>query len=153
VETRAESDGALFGVDLNVAKGLVKIGRDDDVDRLDGAGEGLVKVLLGDLKLEQSTVNLVNDNNRLDALSKGLAKHSLSLDADTLDSVDDDKGTISDTKSSSDLGREVDVAGGVNEVDQEVLACEEISNWPIGRERKLRGGGELYRWTPGQQCP
>ena len=127
VETGAESDGALVGVDLDITKGLVKVGRDDDVDRLDGTGEGLVQILLGDLELEKSTIDLVDDDDGLDALTESLAEHSLGLDAHTLDSVDDDESTIGDTESSSDLGREINVTGRVDQVDKEVLACPTIS--------------------------
>ena len=54
----------------------------------------------------------------LDLLEKGLAEHSLGLDADTLNAVDDDEGTVSDTKRGRDLRGEVDVAWGVDKVDQ-----------------------------------
>ncbi len=39
VETGAESNGTSVGVDLDVTKSLVKVGRDDDVDGLDGTRE------------------------------------------------------------------------------------------------------------------
>lgn len=104
VQTGTEGNGSLVGVDLEVTEGLVEVGGDDDVDGLDGTREGLVQVLLGDLKLEKSTVDLVDDDNRLDALTKSLSEHSLGLDADTLDGVDDDQGTVSDTESGSDFG-------------------------------------------------
>ena len=54
----------------------------------------------------------------LDLLEKGLAEHSLGLDTHTLNAVDDDKGTVGDTERSSDLRGEVNVARGVDEVDQ-----------------------------------
>ena len=122
VETGTESDGTLVGVDLDVTKSLVEVGRDDDVDGLNGTGEGLVKILLGDLKLEKSTVDLVDDNNGLNTLTKSLTQDSLGLDTDTLDGIDNDKSTISDTESSSNFGREINVTGGVDKVDQEVVA-------------------------------
>ncbi|KAK1256398.1 hypothetical protein MKX07_008657 [Trichoderma sp. CBMAI-0711] len=122
VQTGTEGDGALVGVDLEVAEGLVEVGGDDDVDGLNGTGERLVQVLLGDLKLEKSTVDLVDDDNRLDALTESLSEHSLGLDADTLDGVDDDESTVGDTESGSDLGGEVNVTGGVDQVDKEVTA-------------------------------
>jgi len=121
VQTGTESDGTLLGVDLDVTEGLVEVGGDDDVDGLDDTREVLVQVLLGDLELEKSTVDLVDDNDGLDALTESLAKDSLGLDADTLDGVDDDKGTIGDTESSSDLGGEVNVTGRVDQVDQELV--------------------------------
>lgn len=128
VQTGTESDGTLVGVDLDVTNGLVKVGGDDDVDGLDGSGEGLVQILLGDLKLEKSTVDLVDDDDGLDALTKSLSEHSLGLDTDTLDGVDDDESTISDTESGGNLGGEIDVTGGVNQVDEEVLAVGLLAN-------------------------
>jgi hypothetical protein len=128
VQTGTEGNGTLVGVDLDVTNGLVKVGRDDDVDGLDSSGEGLVKILLGDLKLEKSTIDLVDDDDGLDALTKGLSQDSLGLDTDTLDGVDDNEGTISDTESSGNFGREINVTGRVNEVDQEVLSVGLLAN-------------------------
>lgn len=89
VQTGTEGDGSLVGVDLDVTKRLVEVGGDDDVHGLDGSGEGLVQVLLLDLELEESAVNLVDDNNGLDTLTEGLSEHSLGLDTHTLNGVDD----------------------------------------------------------------
>jgi hypothetical protein len=138
VETGTERDGALLGVDLAVAEGLLVVHRDDDVDRLDGTGEGLVEVLLLDLELEEGTVDLVDDDDRLDALTERLTEDGLGLDADTVDGVDDDEGTVSDTEGGRDLGREVDVTRRVDQVDQEVTTCE-----PCCR------GSALWRSLPG----
>lgn len=126
VEARAERNRAGLGVDLDVAERLLVVGRDDDVDRLDRAGERLVEVLLLDLELEESTVDLVDDNDGLDALAKGLAKDSLGLNADTVNGVDDDEGTVGDTEGGRDLGREVDVTRRVDQVDEEVVACRTV---------------------------
>jgi hypothetical protein len=103
VETGTEGNGTLLRVHLDITEGLVEVGGDNDVDGLNDTGEVLVQILLGDLELEKSTVDLVDDDNGLDTLTKSLAKHSLGLDADTFDGVDDDKRTIGDTESSSDL--------------------------------------------------
>jgi hypothetical protein len=128
VQTGTEGDGTLVGVDLDVTNRLVKVGRDDDVDGLDGSREGLVKILLGDLELEKSTIDLVDDDDGLDALTKSLSEDGLGLDTDTLDGVDDNKSTIGDTKSSSNLGREINVTGRVNKVDKEVLSIGLLAN-------------------------
>jgi len=120
VETGTESNGTLLRVDLDITKGLVEVGGDDDVDGLDGTREGLVQVLLGLLKLEKSTVNLVDDKDGLDTLSQGLTQDSLGLHTDTRHTVDNDKGTVSDTEGSGDLRREVNVTGRVDQVDQEL---------------------------------
>jgi hypothetical protein len=121
VETRAESDGALVWVDLDITESLVIVGGNDDVDRLDDTREVLVQILLLELEFEERTIDLVDDDDWLDALTKSLSKHSLSLHAHTFDSIDDDESTVSDTESCRDLRREIDVTGRVNQVDQEVV--------------------------------
>lgn len=103
METGTEGDGTLLGVDLDITKGLVVVCGNDDVDGLDDTGEVLVQILLAELELEKSTVDLVDDDNGLDTLTKSLTQDSLGLDADTLDGVDDNERTIGDTESSSDL--------------------------------------------------
>ncbi|KAI2474598.1 Elongation factor 2 [Pyrenophora tritici-repentis] len=103
VKTGTKGNGTLLGVDLDITKSLVEVGSDDDVDGLDDTGEVLVQVLLGKLELEKSTVDLVDDDDGLDTLTKSLAQDSLGLDAHTFDGVDDDESTVSDTESSSDL--------------------------------------------------
>ena len=121
MKTGAESDGALVWVDLDITKSLVVVCGDDDVDGLDDTREVLVQVLLLKLQLEERTVDLVDDDNWLDTLTKSLSEHSLGLHAHTLDGVDDDESTISDSESGRDLRREVNVTGRVNQVDQEVV--------------------------------
>src|SRR2546421_10405367 len=111
VQTRTEGNGALIWVDLDITKGLVKVRGDDDVDGFDGSGERLIEILLSNLKLEQSTINLVDDDDRLDSLAKGLSEHCFGLHTDTFNAVNDDKSAISDSKSGSDLGGEIDVTG------------------------------------------
>lgn len=103
VETGTEGDGTLLGVDLDITEGLVVVGGDDDVDGLDNTGEVLVQVLLAELELEKSTVDLVDNDDGLDTLTKSLTQDSLGLDADTLNGVDDNERTIGDTESSSDF--------------------------------------------------
>jgi hypothetical protein len=121
VEAGTEGNGTLFGVDLDVTKRLVVVGSDDDVDGLDDTGEILVQILLAELELEKSTIDLVDDDNGLDTLTESLAEHSLGLDAHTFDGVDDNEGTIGNTESSSDFRGEINVTGRIDQVDQEVV--------------------------------
>jgi len=125
VETRAEGDGTLLGVDLDITKGGIVVCSDNDVDGLDGTQEGLVKLLLCDLELEKRAINLVDDDDGLDALGKSLAQDGLGLDADTFNTIDDNESTIGDTKCGRDLGREIDVSRAVDEVD------EELGTWRV----------------------
>lgn len=55
----------------------------------------------------------------LDTLGKGLTEHSLGLHADTLNAVDDNKGTISHTERSSHLRGEVNVTRRVCEQNED----------------------------------
>lgn len=103
METGTEGNGTLLGVDLDITEGLVEVGGDDDVDGLDDTGEVLVKIFLGELELEKSAIDLVDDDNGLDTLTKSLTEDSLGLDAHTLNGVNDDESTVGNTESSSDL--------------------------------------------------
>ncbi len=87
------------------------------------------------LKLKETTIELVDGDNRLDPLSESLAKHSLSLNGNTLDTVDNNEGTVSDTKSGSNLSGEVNVTRGVNQVDKELAALQNKKNSEIAQAR------------------
>lgn len=138
VETGTEGNGTLVGVDLDITESLVEVGGDDDVDGLNGTGERLVEILLGDLELEKSTVDLVDTQDGLDALGQGLTQDGLGLDTDTGDTVDNDKGTVSDTESGSDFGGEINVTGGIDQVDQELVTIDSL-----GDLLQILGIGEL----------
>lgn len=78
-------------------------------------------------------------NDGLDALSEGLAKDGLGLDTNSIDAVDDDEGTVSDTEGGRDLGREIDVTGRVDQVDEEVSTCAGLVS-EILRVRRQKSG-------------
>lgn len=122
MKTGTEGNSSLVRVNLNITEGLVEISGNDDIDRLNGTREGLVQVLFRDLELQQSTIDFVDDADGLDTLSKSLTEDSLGLNANTFDTVDDDKSTVGDTESSSDFRGEIDVTRGVDQVDQKVIA-------------------------------
>ena len=118
-EGGAECDGTFGGVNLlGLAHVFELVGGDDDVSVLDDTLEVLVHGLAIDLELEDTTVDLVDHHDGLNLLREGLTEDGLGLHADTLDVVDDDKGTVGDTEGGGDLGGEVDVAWGVNQIDQ-----------------------------------
>eukprot|EP00123_Amoebidium_parasiticum_P010055 comp19862_c0_seq1/m.23991 comp19862_c0_seq1/g.23991 ORF comp19862_c0_seq1/g.23991 comp19862_c0_seq1/m.23991 type:complete len:424 (+) comp19862_c0_seq1:1202-2473(+) len=105
LQTGTEGHGTSNGGHLDVAHGaaLLTVGGNDDVDVLNDALEGLVHVLLLELKLEKSTIHLVHHQNGANALGNGLAKHSLGLHAHTGHAVDDDQGTVRHTEGGSNL--------------------------------------------------
>ncbi len=61
-------------------------------------------------------------DGRPEGLNTKCLKHAFNHYQLTLNAVDDDQGTISDTQGSSDLRAEVHVAGTVNEIDQVIIA-------------------------------
>ena len=122
VQAGREGHRALGRVDLHVAQLLVVVGGREHVDVLAVLDERDVHVLRRELELEEGAVELVHRDHGLDALAKGLAQHRLGLDAHALDAVDDDERAVGDAKRGSDLRREVDVAGRVDEVDDELGA-------------------------------
>jgi len=119
METTSKADGTVVWINLEVSHGFITVSGDNHIDGLDGLGEALVGLLLSQLKFENSTIQLVHHQYWLDSLTKGLSQHSLSLDTDSFDAIDDDQGTIGNTKGSSDLRGKVDVARRVDEIDQE----------------------------------
>mmetsp|Transcript_25555 Transcript_25555/g.37753 ORF Transcript_25555/g.37753 Transcript_25555/m.37753 type:complete len:234 (+) Transcript_25555:2125-2826(+) len=126
METRPKSNSAVSGVDLPVLI-TEAVRLDDNVDVLNSRTHILVDLLTSELKLEEGTVNLVNHEHGLNTLSHGLTKHSTGLDSDTLNSIDDDKSTISHTKSSSHFRREVNVTRRIDQVNEiRVLADFDI---------------------------
>ena len=81
-----------------------------------------------ELELEVGAVKLVDRHDRLDTLGESLAEHGLGLHRYALDTVDDDKGTVSNAKSRSHLGGEVNVTRGVDEVDEELAALRVLGH-------------------------
>jgi hypothetical protein len=61
------------------------------------------------LELKNGSVDLVDHKHWFDHLTKSLSQHCLGLDSDTLDVIDDDKCTISDSKGGCDFRGEINV--------------------------------------------
>ena len=94
---------------LCLAHIIALIGGDDDVNVLDNSLELVVHGLTINLKLEDTSINLVDHEYWLNLFSESLSQHGLGLDGDTLNVIDDDESTIGDSEGSGDFGREIDV--------------------------------------------
>jgi hypothetical protein len=81
------------------------------------------------LEFEESSVDFVDDDDGFDTFTEGLTEDSFGLDADSFNTVDDDEGTVSDSEGSSDFRGEIDVAGRINQIDQESV----VSNAKVTR--------------------
>ena len=118
VETGTKGNGTLGGVHLDITESFVVVSGDNDVDGFDGTAESLVKFFSRELQLQQGTVDLVHHENGLDTLTNGLTQDSFGLHTHSVNGIDNDKGTVRDTKRSRNFGRKVNVTGTVNQVDQ-----------------------------------
>merc|ERR1719174_2113500 len=72
-------------------------------------------------------LQLEQEEDGADPLSDGLTEHGLCLDTDSRDTVHNNEGSVSDTEGGCDLGGEVNVAGGIDQVDQESELVSAIS--------------------------
>ena len=117
--SKGESPSEEGGTESNSSNGWVNllgfthivalVGRDDNIGVLNNTLEVLVHGFSINLKLKDTTIDLVNHHNWLNFLGKSLSEHSLSLHTHSFNVVNDDKGTVGDTKGSSDLRGEVNV--------------------------------------------
>jgi hypothetical protein len=122
MKTGGEADSAGFWIHLGVAELIVGVGGHDNVCVFNYASESLVRFLAVEHELEEASVELVHGHNRSDSLSKRLAKHSLRLNANALNSVNNDKGAVGDAEGGCDLTGEVNVAGAIDEINQIAVA-------------------------------
>jgi len=139
LETRTKGNSAVLRRNLEVTEGVITISGDDNVDGLDGTAEVLISLLGISLKLEKKTIDLVEKEDGLDTLTKSLTKNSLGLHTNTLDTIDDNKSTVSNTKSSSNLRAEVNVSGGVDKVDEETTTLALLGDGCVGLTLVVHG--------------
>lgn len=106
MQARTKAYGAQDGVNHDIAHGptlALAVGRDDDVDVLHDALEGLVELLGLQLQLQQGPVHLVHHQDGLDAFSDGLAQHSFCLHTHARHTVHHHQSSIGDTQGSCHL--------------------------------------------------
>jgi hypothetical protein len=108
--TGTESNGTFVWEDEEVTHVFLVVGIDDNVDHINNSDEVLIHGFTVVLKLEDGSVNLVDDQDGLNLLLHGLSEHSFGLYANTFNAIDDDEGTISNSKSCSNFRREIDVS-------------------------------------------
>mmetsp|Transcript_10256 Transcript_10256/g.17658 ORF Transcript_10256/g.17658 Transcript_10256/m.17658 type:complete len:841 (-) Transcript_10256:216-2738(-) len=118
VQTSGERHGTLLGEHHDLAHELIGVCRHNDVSVLDNAGEVLECLLTIEHQLKEATVHLVHGQHGLDALGEGLTQHRLGLHAHALDAVHHHEGAVGDTERRGHLRGEVNVTGGVDQVDE-----------------------------------
>ena len=88
----------------------------------DGVGvQALLHRVDGVEEVGADAVVLVDEGDARDVVVVGLTPHGLGLRLDAGDGVEDGDGTVEDAQGALDLGREVNVARGVDDLDDVVL--------------------------------
>ncbi|EPY30887.1 elongation factor 2 [Strigomonas culicis] len=150
LETRADRHGALIRGHLQVTHAGVVVRRNHDVHVLQRLDEALVRLLGVQLELEDSAVDLVDEDDGADALRQRLAQHRLRLHAHALHTVHHHQRTVRHTEGGSHLGAEVNVPGGVDQVDQKpALVVIQLLDHLLGHVVVQGNGGRLDRDTAG----
>ncbi len=104
-------DGFEDGLDVEAGLG----GDGDGV--VGGEADGLFDHLLGAVDVGGGEVDLVDDGDDLEAVGDGEIGVGEGLGLDALGGVDDEEGAFAGGERAGDLVGEVDVAGGVDEVE------------------------------------
>eukprot|EP00043_Microstomoeca_roanoka_P002491 m.38742 g.38742 ORF g.38742 m.38742 type:complete len:413 (+) comp11519_c0_seq1:1527-2765(+) len=120
VQTTAKTNRA-FGRIHREVKAIWLVGFDEVVDTGNGGNYFEVGVFWRELKLRDDTIQLVEEKNRLHILGQSLTNNRFGLNTDAFDTIDNDKCTIRNTKSSRHLSREVSMARTINQVDAQML--------------------------------
>jgi hypothetical protein len=111
-ESGSHSTGTKLRVNgEDLSHGAIIISANNDVDVLNNSEEVLIHVFTVNLKLKNGSVNLVDNEYWLNLFDKSLSQYSLGLYGDTFDVINNDKSTISDSKSGCYFRREIDVTG------------------------------------------
>ncbi len=108
VEQALELVGVPFGAGTD---------RDHHRDRV--AAESFADLVEDALELGPDPVHLVDEADPGDVVLVGLPPDGLALGLDPLDRREDDDGAVEHAERALDLGREVDVPGGVDDVDRD----------------------------------
>ena len=136
-----ECDGSVLEADLPL---LVEGCREDVHDLLveggDDLGELLDHHLGGELLLDDGPVDLVDEEHGLDTLFECLPDDSLGLGHDSLDSTAEDVYSVQCPHCPGDVSTEVDVSGGIDEVDEVVLDGVVVLGVPVGNDHCCGSG-------------
>ncbi|BAS74283.1 Os01g0742250 [Oryza sativa Japonica Group] len=110
MQASRESNSPFFWIDLNITKECIFVCCHNNICILYDTGESLISFLTTNLKFKKTSIHLVHSEDRPNPLTKGLAKHSFSLNADTLNTVNHNQSAISYTKCGCDFRRKIDMS-------------------------------------------
>ena len=96
----------------------VGLGADRQLDRAGVGAQHLDDRVVRHVEIGADAVHLVDEDDARDVVLVRLAPDGLGLRLDALHAVEADDRAVEDAQRALDLGREVDVAGGVDDVDR-----------------------------------
>ena len=99
----------------------VGLGAHGDLRGHGGGGEALLHRVDGVEEVRTHAVELVDEGDAGDVVLCSLTPHGLGLGLDAGDGVEHGDGTVKDAQAALDLGREVNVARGVDDLDDVIL--------------------------------
>ena len=99
----------------------VVLGTDRQLEHEGLRAEAVLDGVDGEVEVRAELVHLVDEADARDVVLVGLAPHGLGLGLDALLAVEDGDGAVEDAQRALDLDGEVDVTGGVDDVDLVVL--------------------------------
>ena len=108
--------------------GEVILGTDRDQDPHGIRAELLLHLVEDVVKVRADPVHLVDEHDAGDVILGGLAPDGFGLGLDTGDAAEDDDRAVEHPQRALHLGREVHVAGGVDDVDPLLLAGEGLGD-------------------------
>ena len=122
VQASGKANGTLLRGDGDITQGFVGVRRHDDVRVFDNSAIVLVRFFAIQHEFQKASVELIHRHYRFDTLTQRLSQHGFRLHANAFDAIDDDQGAIGNTQSGGNFGRKINVARGINQVDQVVVA-------------------------------
>mmetsp|Transcript_8322 Transcript_8322/g.23902 ORF Transcript_8322/g.23902 Transcript_8322/m.23902 type:complete len:244 (-) Transcript_8322:252-983(-) len=113
-----KGDGAPLRRQLGVAQQGICVCRGDDIHGLDGQAQAAVYLLRSHLRLQDATIELVEEQARLHPLRQRLTQDCLRPHGAALDAVHDNDRAIGDPERGGDLPGLTETARAIDEVDQ-----------------------------------
>jgi len=77
------------------------------------------------------SINFVNNDNWSNHLAHSLSKYGFSLNAYTFDTINDNESSISNSQSSCDFGREINMARGIDKINKITNFLSIFFHWTL----------------------
>jgi len=117
----SEGDVSFLGQEIQVSHIRLFILRNNDVNHINDSDVILIHRFRVILEFKDLSIDFVDEKDWSDFFSHGLSEDGFGLDANSFNTVDDDEGTVGNSKCGGDFRGEIDVSWGVDEIDDVTL--------------------------------